>query len=531
MDVDLCPEVSTKNSVSRLPADGSVGVRRLITRSKRVAFSWRFLAFVGALLLSPIALASSGEMREKVGGLLGECEASVSGTPELIELRFDSEISKREATLVSGASAILREGQGSDVRLMRPESPNTPLYSHWDSRYVSSTTLKGFELATLRYHPEAMLRVLPTAPRMGAVAPNGFTVVPATPGTTLPYEDPRHAFYLEPELPKIRAALDGFEIVGDFVVLIENVEFLVTDSKATNRYDARDSKTGGSSAYVDNVHYFVLEVTNGRLAVSQLVGTDFLAADAVLGCTGSLFEMTPVTRVGEVSSPRLIATGSFTVRSSVEDGLIAAVIEEMQPQGSAGTATTVAVPNGGQPYWTLFAIITLTATASGLVVSRLRNTASAGPVVVPVPASTPAPQPSPAAARRPESPKPGARSISELESAFREDSSDIAVALELGLAYSKSQRPHDALPLLQLAIQAYPKLDAARYFGAVTLLELGRVDEAVRHLSYAFRLNPLNVARFINEGAAEIHGRHPKVRGLLASWSRRFQEANARGYV
>lgn len=125
----------------------------------------------------------------------------------------------------------------------------------------------------------------------------------------------------------------------------------------------------------------------------------------------------------------------------------------------------------------------------------------------------------------------GPRSVRELERACRQDPGNTVLAFELGLAYASRGQPHQALPLLQRMIQEYPKMDVARYSVGLSLLELGRVDDGLRHLAYAFRLNALNVARFINEGPALRHGHDARVRRMLSQWSSHFQESMSRGYV
>ena len=123
------------------------------------------------------------------------------------------------------------------------------------------------------------------------------------------------------------------------------------------------------------------------------------------------------------------------------------------------------------------------------------------------------------------------RALTDIEAAYHADPLSDPLALELGLAYANLKRPHDAVPLLQHAIRSYPKLDLARYYAGVSLLAVDRVEDGLKHLEYAFRLSPVNVARFINDGAAHKFGRHAEVRRLLARWSKNFQDARDRGYA
>ncbi|MBI2076992.1 MAG: CDC27 family protein, partial [Euryarchaeota archaeon] len=121
--------------------------------------------------------------------------------------------------------------------------------------------------------------------------------------------------------------------------------------------------------------------------------------------------------------------------------------------------------------------------------------------------------------------------IDHVENTYRADPGNIQAALELGLTYGRAGRHEEALPLLLLAVQSFPKVEAVRYQAALALLAVGRAQDAVNHLEYAFRLNPLNVARFLKEGPVVEHGEKPPVSALLRRWSRNFNETSNRGYA
>lgn len=329
---------------------------------------------------------------------------------------------------------------------------------------------------------------------------------------------------------KLMATFEELRVAGHLFLLLGEMDFRI-QSEQTTEYSAtrKDNSQGGAHVVAET--YYILEVTEAELDFGSVPLPCWQYTRRVgIGFEGALFD---VPAVPEPASPRDplpppprrpgLVQGAFE-GSLEERGGQLSLSFITAPAKAFDVAGTVAAPAAGPNYfWAALFVLGIVASASaayGLHGHRLGRSLR--------PLAAAAPPPSAAA---PAKPAPVANDVSSLEAAYRADPGNIALALELGLAYGGARRHGDALPLLQLAIRAFPKVDAARYQAGLALLELGRVENAIDQLQYAFRLNPLNVARFVSEGAAQAHGHHAEVRSLLARWSRAFHEAHNRGYA
>lgn len=485
-----------------------------------------FVVIVFGLGFLPLAEATPLSSHAFVDRLVGECAADIAAVQLQTQLFFDEQASLPVSSFVTGSRLVLERAEGTDARIYsEPVSPGA-WYSNYNSHVVETRTYGEFKIDLADFDDGAKVTILPQVGASpgwsSAVAPAGFDVAIPVGGAELRNDDPRLAFYELPPAPTLSAGLQNLAIGGDLRLLVEQTTFTVTHPGGVHGFRSHESERLGVGASAKQIVYYVLHVEGARLVLNSYpIAARVFANILDLECDGSIFDGSANGQAdtGESHSP--IASGLLQVRPRLtqENALDVAFTQLERPSPMAAT-NAASVAQSAFSFWTIFAVLGLVA-SGGAAGWRLRR----APATTSSTASRIAPTPSATA------PRPGPRDIPQLEVAYRADAGNAVLALELGLAYAKQKRPHDAVPLLQLAVQAYPKMDAARYFCGVALLDLGRVDDGLRHLSYSFRLNALNVARFINEGPVHVHGQNPRVRAMLARWSRHFQESSSRGYV
>ncbi|HEX9817257.1 MAG TPA: tetratricopeptide repeat protein [Candidatus Thermoplasmatota archaeon] len=480
---------------------------------------------LAAMLVAPLANADLAAANTVVDKLVGECDSDLLFVPLQTRLFFHDKASIPISTFLTGTSLRIERAEGTDAHVSRGPLGSGYLYSNYRSDVVETFEHDSFQLDLLDFLADssviAMSEVAIQPTWATATAPNGFEVL-APVAEIVEYGDPRDAYQTEPVALRLLAGVTDLTIVGDMRFLIEQTEFRVRTETTTDVYRAENTRASGDET-AEQVQYFILHVTDARLATTDSPVSAWVYADVLnIDCVGTIFDATPSpsTPAGEISQPVPIATGDLDVSPRRDGDQIMVQFTVDETSDAVPEAANIGIAQSAFPYWGFIVALGVVATGGGVAAWRFHRKHPELPEArsVAVPEAAPVP-------------KRGPRTTQELEQAYRKDPANTVVALELGLAYAKQNKPHDALPLLQLAIEQYPKMDAARYFAGIALLEIGRIDDGLRHLAYAFRLNALNVARFINEGAALTHGQNPLVRAMLARWSRQFQESNARGYV
>ena len=490
-------------------------------QSKTIAQSLLCLALAVTLFV-PLSNAEVHAANIIVNELRGDCSGSLSFVPLQTRLYFDDKASMPATSVLTGSSIRIERAEGTDAHVGRGPLGSANLYSNYRSEVVETVELDAFGLDLTDFLPGSTLTVMPppgaTSHWASATIPNGFDVM-APIGEVASYSDPRDAFYSEPPALRTSAALTDLTIVGDLRFLVEQTEFRVRANERVETYRAEHASVANGDTVVQ-VRYYILHITDARLVMSNAPVSGDIYADILdIRCVGAILD-------AGVTNATPIATGILELSPRRVDDAINVDYTVQDDVGTAPAANQVGIARSAFPYWGLVVAFGLIGTGGGVAVWRGTRKGPPAPLALGGEDVR--------EARTPGAPTiepPSPRTIPSLEQTYRDNPANTVVALELGLAYAKDKRPHEALPLLQLAIQEYPKMDAARYFAGIALLDIGRIDDGLRHLAYSFRLNALNVARFINEGAALAHGHEPRVRAMLAQWSRQFQDANARGYV
>ncbi len=476
-----------------------------------------------AMLLVPGAVAVPEPATVRVGRLLADCHATFELVPLKTRLFFDEAASVPAQGFLAGSKLTLQRGEGDDTHVRRAAIGSGNLYSHYQTQIVETREFGPFKGDLAQYFEGSTLTIMPHGTVDAIVdlgTPMGFEVAARVP-VDVRNADPRDAYNSDPGAPRLAAAIADLRMTGNFTILIEQTGFMVASEGKMESFVAEDSYTINSEVAAKKVHYYILRVQNGVLRIEQPPVAAQVFSDAMdIRCDGAIYDGGASDRIDGIGNARRIASGLLTVQPKLaaEDQIDVRFTVEERPSTPVAS-TNVGVARSAFPYWGLVAAFGFVALGGGATAWKFSRK--------PVPDAEPLPTEHSAPAVTPLIP----RAIPDMEAAYRQDPSNMVVALELGLAYTKNKQPNDALPLLQLAIHEHPKMDAARYFAGIALLEIGRIDDGLRHLAYSFRLNALNVARFINEGDALAHGHHPRVRAMLARWSRQFQESNARGYV
>lgn len=487
-------------------------------------FTQATLCFALTLIVfAPVAHAAATSHVD-VDWLLADCMSDISSVPLQTRLFFDDKASLPVSDFLTGTSLRLERAEGNDAHIRQGPLGPGYLYSNYRSEIVETTEYGSFELDLAGFFDESNVVIMPqaaTTPGWATMsAPDGFEVK-APAGETVVRADPRDPYNSEPPALWFSGAMTDLTIGGQLRLLIEQTEFNVHANGKIDSYSAENERVTGDDTAMQ-VNYFLLYVTDARIVTKNVPVAVETYADLIdIHCVGTIFDAGASTPGATLSEPVPIASGFLSVSPRRNADRIDVGYTTIEAHAPAAASSNIGIAPSAFPYWGFLTALGFVATGGGVAAWRVHRKHPAAPESVPT-------QPSPQAAPRP---KPGARSIPEMEHAYRQDPGNTVTALELGLAYARNKQPHDALPLLQLAIQEYPKMDAARYFTGIALLQIGRIDDGLRHLAYSFRLNALNVARFINEGDALAHGHHPRVRIMLARWSRQFQESNARGYV
>ena len=494
-------------------------------------------------LVAVVAIASGASAQENaaVGGtgrlMTQELRLNGEGTmvaaPVLIELRNATNPSPQAALITAKKAVLVRY---TDVRiglddpvienvqtLPRPETVGEFENVEFRLADVSQSTV-----FTIRCHG-----FLETAFEFDG----GLTLMPAPDdrvGASLKPtgEDlPREEFDVPPNgLARLVQNNSVAAFAGSFNVLIEQASFRITAAGDTETFSTErwHQQAGTSSAWTQT--WYTLRVEEGSYHAAAIQGNLMLRAETFeLHHTGSLNLHQASGRilypdvVRSIEGQDIDLAGTLTATSSSvkkSDGAYALRFDFDQVSSEAAPEGGKALSFGANAWWPFTGIFG----AFFLVGAALYGWRH-----VPILRATPMPaaeKPAPASQQ-----KARATSLALMENTFRDNPENVQAAIELGLTYGRAGRHEEALPLLLLSIQSFPKVEALRYQAALGLLAIGRDEDAATHLEYAFRLNPLNVARFLKEGPARAHGQKPPIAGLLRRWSRNFHESSNRGYA
>lgn len=463
------------------------------------------VALLLLLLAAPSAAAIDAQVRDAVRG---SGEGRILGGLDRANIEL-TEFTKPQDILFARRLVVTE---------YRAESTETakglPRYSHESHKAVAAWTYQDATLMLLRPGDGANLVIVDNGTVESTLATTStFRLAP--PGTldagtgsvnNDPY-DPKGRFerreaasvHLSQEYPDLA-------LRGDFTIRVGEMTFCIEERGVHTEHKAWNQRFDTAAASLRNETFFVVDVFGGELRLGVYARRIAMyTPDAAIDLDGTLelLGSDPVTLRGLVHADADAFTpNEFRLSYHATDRLVAESIAPMPDERSTlpwiGTLAFGAVALG-----------------SGAWAVRSHRRAHPARLAA-------APKPEASAA------KPG---LAASESAYAKDPGNITLGLDLGLSYLKAGRVQDALPLLLMATQAYPKAEVARYSAGLALLEVGRVQEAVDQLHYAFRLNPLNVARFLKEGPAASHGKHPLVRDLLGRWARVFHDAHHRGYA
>lgn len=386
---------------------------------------------------------------------------------------------------------------------------------------------------TWTFHKASLLLLRPAAGAAVVLVDNGtaevtlataaaFRIQPpgSVPGESFgfsrdPY-DPSYRFtHREPSSLSLHQDFPLLRLRGDFSLKISELTFCLQQGGIDREFRSLTQRagtdTGPRAAELENKTFYVVDVFGGELDAAGYVRR----LDAYL----------PQLAIDVQGALEIIGDEYRELRGSVHAEAKPLTMDRFEvayrhlasePAGSV--ALTSAAPASPVPW---IGSLLLGLAVAGGTTWGVRQQQRRNPAKAPLSAGLPATGP----------PPPAPTTLAAAESAYRRDPANLLLGLELGMAYLKEDRVDDALPLLLLATQAYPKADVARYHAGLALLMAGRTEDAVKQLHYAFRLNPFNVARFLKEGPAASHGRNPLVRELLSRWARVFHDTQHRGYA
>jgi hypothetical protein len=390
-------------------------------------------------------------------------------------------------------------------------------------------------LAVSALHGTGDLRIVPngTLDSRAAAAEHFWIHTPDQPSkedhavATDPW-DPEFRFYTIPEgYVEVSQRVGQLAGTGAFTLQLKDMQFSVGSGSQRASFDARARPplVPNDNVSQRNGTYYLVEAVGGSYDTNGLSGRcSSFSKTLDLDLRGSLVVPSANGEATSPDGPRAFSDerldlngrlhGSITSAPGTKNGVRLEFRQESAPIGHAESTSRASM---GGPQWILPLSVVGALGLCGVAAatwSPLRHRLGVLPALAPVP-TVPSP-PAPLVA---------------MEAAFRADAGNVQGALELGLEYVKAGEHEKALPLLLMSVRNFPKSDVARYACALAFLHAHRDEEAVRHLDYAFRLNPLNVARFIKEGPAHRHGRKPQVEALLRRWARVYHESNARGYA
>lgn len=492
------------------------------------------------VLAAPIAAANvTGTITtEEVIDVTGQGEVAFQTGLVALYLNPSNSAPRPEVFWVNGGSGRLVEYV---IEFYFVDSPDgIPDYMH--TRYVNESTwnLDDFDMRLTRLGPAPELRIQSndTVVARASVEPEirlaASEYNSAPPSKRVGPAHSHAAFYEPPENQVLISKRQvSAEFRGDFRLLIDQLSFQIETSEGLREFAAetrQDSPSAPPMFAKTTLNYFVLHVEQGLVRAADLAAaTSMYAPTARADWRGGLLIPHASGTMSADGSPRRLfgesvdLTGQFQaefsrLRAPQPQPLVAVGLrlDDVPAEAKASRTTSGPFTSWGS-LWVVFGVAGVGVGVGGLLLQM--HQARAG-----------AQQPArPAASPRRKAPARG--SLEALEASYRRQPGRTALALDLGVRYAEKGRHADALPLLLMAIRSYPRTEAPRYHAAVALLNLGRVEEAARHLEYAFRLNPLNVARFVQEAAATPHGRDPTIERVMQRFAREFQEANARGYA
>lgn len=449
---------------------------------------------------------------------------------------------RADAVVISGKSGFLVEYTVDVVRV--DSNGPIPRYQHAAWGHERRWELGAFELRFVSLDQDAQLRIHTNATLQAEMGTQwGFRLsgsdragVPegafASTGTT----DPRNEFYAVPkgQLSLLQETVSG-RLTGGFRALILESGFEVASGGASQSFVAesrKDLSGGPSGAHKTTVNFFVLQVPQGSATFRQLLAESWVYAPRVDGSWDGGLQVPEAHGTLSVAGGARYFVGeqfdyegpvgvrAFPKADAGGGTLVALSLVLDEPPAASASASMVRSTTPQASLWAIpLGVLVAGAGIGGLVSHVQRVHQVARMALQRATQATGRAQPEPKG------------SLDRLEREFRSHPNKLGVALELGVRYSEAGRPVDALPLLLLSIRSYPRSDAARYHAALCLLQMGRYEEAGRHLEYAFRLNPLNVARFLKEGPASVHGQRPEIRTVIEQFARSFHESSSRGYA
>lgn len=433
--------------------------------------------------------------------------------------RFDVALTSftKPGTILRAHKIVLTEyeGLGAEVGLagtIRPSHERHKPIERWTFHEASLMLLRPWPGASLVLAHNGTTEATLDAKAQFRIDPPG-SIDDQSYGTGQDPYAPGYRFNRrDPASLRVTQSFPQLGIRGDFSIKVSDLTFCLEQGGVHSEFRAFKQRAGSDSTpsvEFTNETFYVLDVFGGTLELGAYARslTAYMPRLTV-DVTGVLEILGDEYRDlrGEVyADARAVGDDRFQVSYVTRPPDARSEAEAVRPETGPGVPW---LASG------LLALALVGSTAWG-VRGHLRQRAPS--VGKPVPEALPA--------------QPPSGGLQATEANFRRDPSNVLLGLELGIAYHKAGRTEEALPLLLLATQAYPKTDVARYHAGLALLEIGRADEGVKHLHYAFRLNQVNVARFLKEGPAAQHGRHPLVRELIARWARVFHDAQHRGYA